>query len=907
MTQNRQPWLLRSASALALAATAFAAPAAAQEPADEERDTIVVTGSRIQRTELTASSPVSTVGAEQIEFDRSLTIEDVFQNVPQAAGGANATGATVGDSLGSSTIDLRGLGQNRTLVLIDGTRAAPFSFRNAVDTNSLPTGLIKRVEILTGGAAAVYGADAVTGVVNFILNDDFNGLQFNVTGEVPTDGGAEKVQAEVIAGGDVADGRGHVTAYIGYTKRYELRAGERDFTAATVGAIPNEGGNFTDVASGNFFAFDDNGDFTTTRQTTNITPNRFLIQPMRRLNATVLFDYDLTDAIEFYGRAMYTDIEITGAGSTGETPISVNQIVTITSANPFLPPAAAALLTFNAAGEAQVRVERNLGLGLQRTETSRDTLQLQGGFRGAVTTEVDWDVYAQYGRSEESAIVFNNALVNTAAGVNRFGQLANTVDIFGPDADFSTFTAPIIHSDRVRDQLVVSAILSGTLSDAFELPAGPVGFALGYEYRRETGRQTAGDALRNGLAFGLGGVGDIDAKFDTNEFFGELLVPVVKDLPFVKELSFEGAYRRFDFSTTGVGDTNKAGLSWAVNDAIRFRAIRQSTIRSPNLGEFAGPEVVLSLALFDPTNAAFVPRLGGRFDGDPCLDGRGDAAQCARFGAAAPGTPFDAATARYTFGGNPNIDVERGVTYTGGVVLTPGFYEGFNLTVDYFDIEITDAVSQIQPIAALTSCYVTDPRADNPLCGAVLRNPATGLISQAIVNDFNLASITQSGIDIGLFAPLPTLAGFADTLQLSYSATVVFDQTRQANATVAPLQCEGTFGSACTGDFASTLQTAYKHRTSLNWSLGDLRAQLSWRRLGGVRNALNAADRIEAQDYIDISGTWNVLEGIEVTVGAENLFDNQPPLPLAGGNFFGTVSEYDPIGRSVGATVRARF
>ncbi|MEM6851612.1 MAG: TonB-dependent receptor plug domain-containing protein, partial [Pseudomonadota bacterium] len=434
------------------------------EEADAALDSILVTGSRIERSELSATSPLQTVGAEQINLDRSVTVEDIFQRIPQAAGGANATGATVGDSLGSSTIDLRGLGQNRTLVLVNGTRAVPFSFRNAVDTNSIPTSLIETVEVLTGGAAAVYGADAVAGVVNFRLKDDFQGLELAFTGEVPTEGGGESIRAEALFGEEIHGGRGHIVGAVEYTERFELLAGSRDFTDATVTAIPGEGGNFTDVASGNFFAFDENGAFTTDPQTVNVTPDRFLIQPLRRFNATLLFDYELTDNIELYGRAMYTDVQVTGAGSTGQTPISVNEQVTITADNAFLPPEAASLLTFDANGEALVNVERNLGLGLQRTETSRDTFQIQGGFRGALTDAISWDVYAQYGRAEENAIVFNNAIRNDATGASRFGAIANTVDIFGPGADLSDFSTEIIHSDRVRDQLVTSAIISGDSS-----------------------------------------------------------------------------------------------------------------------------------------------------------------------------------------------------------------------------------------------------------------------------------------------------------------------------------------------------------------------------------------------------------------------------------------------------------
>ncbi|MEM8936102.1 MAG: TonB-dependent receptor [Pseudomonadota bacterium] len=900
--------LIYTASVIALAA--FAAPttgALAQDAAaDQGGDNIVVTGSRIERSALTSPTPVTSIGEQQIETDRSVVIEDIFIRLPQAGGGANATGAAVGDSLGSSTIDLRGLGQNRTLVLVNGTRAVPFSFRNAVDTNTLPTGLIKSVDVLTGGAAAIYGADAVSGVVNFILDDQFEGLELTVTGEVPS-GGGETVSADLKAGSEIANGRGHIVGYIAYTERFELLAGERDFTANTVTAVPSIGGNFTDVDSGNFFAFDNDGVFSTERQTFDVTPDRYLIQPLKRFHASVLFDYEVVDNVELYGRAFFTDMEVTGAGGSGQTPISVNEEVTISQTNPFIPADALSLLTFTG-GEATVNVERNLGLGLQRTVTSRDTFQLVGGIRGDITENISWDAYAQYGRSEENAVVFGNAIQNDGNGDSRFGAIADTVDIFGPDADFSDFGTEIVYQDRERDQLVASLIIAGDTSDVFELPAGPIGFAGGYEYREETGSAIPGIAVQNGLGFGLGSVLSLDnASFDTNEVFGEILVPLLSDLPFIQQLTFEGAFRHFDFSTTGTGNADKIGGTWVVNDQIRFRGQRQTTVRSPNLGEFAGPEVQLSLSLFDATSADFVPRLGGRFDGDPCLDGRGDAAQCAALGAAAPGTPFDTSAAIYSFGGNPNIDTEKGETITVGAVITPDFYPGSSLTVDYVNIEITDAVSQIQPIAALTNCYIDNPTPGNPLCGAVLRDPGTGLISQALVNDFNLASIQQESFDIALVMPFGIFGDIGEQFQLSYQSTIVIEQTRQANATVPATDCKGTFGGSCSGDFASFLQPDYKHRTDLNWADGPVAAQLSWRRIGGVQNALDASDTISAQDYIDLTAVYDVTDNVTVTAGIKNLFDNLPPLPNAGGNFFGTVSEYDAVGRSFGGSVKARF
>ena len=890
---------------LVVAASLLSSPAFAED--ERVIEEVIVTGSRIARSELTESSPVYTTGREQLEMDRAVTVEDIQKKLPQLAGGANSTGATVGDSLGSSTLDLRGLGQNRVLVLIDGTRATPFSFRNAVDVNSIPVGLIESVEVLTGGAAAVYGADAVAGVVNFVLKDDFEGVDISVGYEAP-DGGAELQNVDLTFGTDIQDGRGHLTAYLGWSEREGLLADERSFTRATRTLIAGEGGNYTDVASGNFFSFDLNGSFSTERQEVDVTPLRYLIQPLDRYSGGLLFDYDIAHALTVYGRAMFTQVEITGAGSTGQTPVSVNEVVTITNTNPYLPAEAASMLTFDANGEAQVRVERNLGFGMQRTETIRDMVQYQLGLRGSITDNIDWDLYGQFGRTDGTATVRGNAIRNDNRGNSRFGAIANSVDIFGANPEVASLSDKLLHSERLREQRVVALTFSGTLADLFELPAGPVGFALGYEEREEIGIQQPGTALRNGLAFGLGGIPDIDASFESDELYAEVLIPLLSDLPFIQELSVEAAYRTSDYTNTDVGDTDKVGLSWAVNNHLRFRATKQSMVRAPNFGEFASPETQLTLSLFDTTHPNFIPRLGGRYDGDPCLDGRGNPEQCARFGAAAPGTPFDTTDAIYSFGGNPDIRPEEAESLTVGFVFTPDFLSGFAVTVDYYEIEVTDAVSQIQPISALTNCYIDNPSAGNPLCGAVLRDPATGLISQALVNDFNLARLEQKGFDVGLRYDFDAPAGIGGIFQVTYQANIVTDQLRQNNVTVAPLDCQGTFGTSCTGDFASILQADYRHRATLGWDHGgNLTVQLSWRRIGEVENILNSADDIGAQDYFDLAVAWEFLEGYSLTLGVDNFTDEKPPLPDSNGNLFGTISDYDVIGRTVGATIRLSY
>ncbi|MFO0462632.1 MAG: TonB-dependent receptor plug domain-containing protein, partial [Burkholderiales bacterium] len=324
------PIALSSAYAqIAPAPSANAVTPADAKKGDEKVESLVITGTRMQAASLTATSPVSQFSAADIAMVRAITVEDFSTKLPQLAGGVNSTSAG-SDAFGAQTLDLRNLGQSRTLVLINGTRAVPFSFRNAVDVNSIPAPLIQRVDILTGGAAAVYGADAISGVVNFIMNDRFRGLQTSANYRGAKGGGSQH-GANVTFGSEFAD-RGSVVGYAEYTERKELLAGKRDWALRNPGLVAGSGGNFTDVASGRIFSVDDANRFTLTPQTTDYTPGYLLIQPMKRVNASTFFKYDFTDSVQGYGRVMYSNVKTTGAPRSGQVPVVVNTVVGITSA-----------------------------------------------------------------------------------------------------------------------------------------------------------------------------------------------------------------------------------------------------------------------------------------------------------------------------------------------------------------------------------------------------------------------------------------------------------------------------------------------------------------------------------------------------------------------------------------------
>ncbi len=895
-------------SIVALAAAALASPAFAQAADDDaaaEGDDIVVTGTRITSAGLTSTSPISQLSGEQIALERAVTVEDFSVRIPQLAGGVNST--SVGsDAFGAQTLDLRNLGQNRTLVLINGTRAVPFSFRNAVDVNSIPAPLLRRVDVLTGGAAAVYGADAVAGVVNFIINTDFRGLQAGA-GYRAVAGGASQYSVNLTGGVDLG-GRGSLVGYVEYTDRDALLAGRRRFARNGVATLPN-GGNFTDVASGRIFSFDGNGAFTLTPQTTDYTPGFLLVQPLRRINADLFWEYDITEGVELYGRAMYNDVRTQGGTRSGQNPATTGAAginVQIAQNNPFLPAAAASLLTF-VNGFATVNVRRSLGeLGTTFAENQRETIQGQIGLRGDLTDNIRWDAYYQYGRSSESITVQNDG---TKAN---FAALANTTDIFGPGGNFTSLVREFNFGSRTRRQQVASAYVSGDTGDFFNGWAGPIGFTAGYEYRQENGRFQYGADLNTSFNQGAESAPPIPPFIRTHELFGELLVPLLSDIPFIQNLTLEGAYR-YSWYERSVGesrsyDTYKVGLNWVVSDDLRFRGTYQTVVRDANIGEFANPVFSIPFA-----NLRTVARLFPRYGGDPCVGATNAATvtQCTAQGYRAAYDSNNPANliGGYFFGGNANIRPERGTTYTIGGVFTPRFAPGLSLSVDYYNIRIRDAVGQIQPIDALSSCYVTDPRADNPLCAAVSRSPTTGFLLNAFVDDRNLASINQQGVDIELRGRLDLPEGIpGDNLSFAYQVSAVTEYSIQRNAVLTPVDCQGRYGARCSSDLVTLVSPDFRHRGTLTWNSDPLTVQLGWKRIGSVRDsAVGSTGRIPSIDYFDFNMIVRPpIEGLTLTFGVDNLFNQRPPLPVNPGAFNTFPDTYDILGRTFGFSLTLR-
>jgi iron complex outermembrane recepter protein len=871
-------------------------------PAPERLETVIVTGSRIKTLDLTGTSPISRFGSEDIQLSRSVTVEDFSTKLPQLAGGVNSTSAG-SDAFGAQTLDLRNLGQNRTLVLINGTRAVPFSFRNAVDVNFIPATLIKQVDVLTGGAAAVYGADAVAGVVNFILNDRFKGLRADLSTRRAEDGGHQN-GASLTFG--TAMGSARVVGFLEYAQRDALLAGSRSWALRNSVAVAGAGGNFRDVVSGRTFSADANGNFTTANPTTDYTGQYFLVQPMKRVNGTLLVNADVSDDTQAYGRLMVSKLNTEGAPRSGQAPAVVNAVYGINQNNNFFPAEAKALMTF-VNGVAQVNVNRSLGeLGVQKANNDRLTHQLQVGMRGALTSDIDWDAYIQFGKSSEDITV-------TGDGVRAgFASLVNTQDLFGPGANLSSIAQGWTYGTRTRRQDVAAATLSGSTDALFKLPAGAPQFAVGIEARREKGVLDYNQALGGSFKQSVETPPPVPPKMEADEIYAEFKVPLLKNFPGAKSLALEAAVRqsRYDRSV-GIGgnhNTDKLALNWLVVPDLRVRASKQSVIREPNFGEFANPVFSIPFA-----NLRTVARLNPRYLGDPCvIAGSGaNLEQCARFKAPAVGS-YDSLnpanlTGGYFFGGNVNIQPETGNTRTLGFVFTPSALPAFSATVDVYDIKLKDAVGQIQPVDALTSCYITDPSPNNPLCAAVSRDPVTGRIKDGFVDDRNLARISQRGLDIELrWRQRAPMGLVGHRLDLNFMASKVSSYTIQRNAVLAEIDCKGTFGSRCSSDSVSLVAPDYRHRLGATWTMPELTTGVQWKRIGKVRDsAVGSTDSIPAYDTFDLNVAYRpaAIKGFTLGLGVGNVAGKKPPAPVNASTFGTYTDTYDVLGRTLGLSL----
>ncbi len=920
---------VRNAVKLALAANAgliglaLSPGSLAQEGADVEE--ITVTGSRIKKKDFVSNAPVATVDSEQIVLTGTVNTESLLNTLPQTVPGLDRTSNNPGG--GFATVNLRGLGSNRTLVLINGTRVIPSGAGGSVDINSIPNALIEDIEVLTGGASAVYGSDAVAGVVNFILKDDFEGVAINAGFETTQDGDADIWSTDLTLGANLYDGRGNVTINFAFTDREALFQGDRDFaffaqfddTDGNGNPILIDGGSSgipaTSIFSGAFstfapdsfgITFNQDGShrpFDSTSPTGNdfynYAPVNYIQLPQTRYQTTALGHFDVTDTTTVYGRAFFTQSKV--PQQLASTPIFQTSTATL-DGNPFLPVATQQFLSDTLGDgvdsdgdgiddEMTAFFRRRLiEVGPRIVDNAFTSYQIMGGVRGSITDTWDYDAYAQFGnvnygevqRGNVNRDRFQQALLldpadpaNSCANSSTSGATVacSPMNIFGEgniSEDAAAFLRTAVAATADFDQTIIGLNFTGDLGETLSLPGGSIGAAFGWEHIENKFDYRPSQDLAAGTIAGFNGSPPVSGSFDVDSLYAEFYLPILSGAPFADVLDLELAYRYSDYTTAGNVESYKIAGSWAPVDSFRIRGGFNTAVRAPNIGELFSPQAEGFPGSTDPCAAEGNPTAAVV----PICEATGVPVGLT----GSPALNLAAGQVRQVAGGNPNLKEEEADTYTVGVVWEPNFIDGLSLSVDYFDIEITDYIDVFGGGAnnVLTVCYdPNDPAGGigSAFCNVVDRR-ADGTIEAVYVTTQNVAEQTLKGWDVvGSY----DTELFGGDLRINYVATFTTESNFEAYAGARLIVCDGFFGNDCGEPLPE-----YSHRMTFNWSRDNYVAQLSWRQVGESKDDDDGTtyfvEKLDAEAYFDVAGTYNFNDNWGVTFGIDNVLDTDPPI-----------------------------
>jgi outer membrane receptor protein involved in Fe transport len=632
----------------------------------------------------------------------------------------------------------------------------------------------------------------------------------------------------------------------------------------------------------------------------NYAPVNYIQLPQTRYQSMAIGHFDIDDKTTVYGRAMFTSSKV--PQQLAPTPAFVTSTFTV-DGSPFLTPDAQQIISdgigdgVDTDGDgiddtATALVRRRLEeVGPRINDSSSASFQLQTGVTYDITDTWSADAFVQYGNTnfdtQQSGNVslarFNQALLldlsdptgNTCADPSSSGGdgPCAPVNIFGTgniSAAGASFLRTATAASADYEQLTTGVTFSGDLGD-FELPGGDIGIAFGIEHREDEFAFRPSQDLATSNIAGFNGSPPVSGGFDVDEIFVEAYLPILSGAPFAEILDLELAFRSSDYSTIGSVETYKIAGSWAPNDQVRFRGGFNRAVRAPNIGE-----------LFQPQAEGFPGAT------DPCSSLAADQsaaveAICVATGVPAaevfsPGLDLAAGQVRALAGGNPNLDAETADTMTFGVVFTPAAIEGLSVSVDYFNIEIEEAIAAFGGGASniLNVCYdPADPSggAGSAFCNVINRRP-DGTIDFVETLSQNVASITLSGID--LITSYNTELWGGD-LRVDYVGTFTQESDTVPFAGAQTIECAGNFGTICGEPLPE-----YKHRMTFNWARDEYVVQLSWRQIGEVNDddagATYFVETIDSQPYFDLVGSYQISDSYSVSVGIDNVLDDEPPI-----------------------------
>ncbi len=964
MKRNSLAESVRLALGIGLVAGAMAAGNSvwAQDTDEEEAelaDRIVVTGTRIVSPGLVSSSPISSVSEEELQFRQSASIEDVVRELP-AAVPALGPGTNNG-SPGGSTVNLRGLGSNRNLVLINGRRIVPFNLSGQVDTNIVPVALMDRVDLVTGGASAVYGADAVSGVINFVMRSDFEGLELASFYGMSEEGDADRTRTDVIFGANSGDGRGNVTFALSYTDIEPLLMGERDIGQFSFNSTTgNPGGSSAGAPTFSVLPIGADGASVLAQydpalgrfspdnlELYNFNPVNFYQGALERTQATGLGHFEITPAAEVYGEFIYMDnIRKAQLAESGTFFNNWN----IPVGNPFLTDAARAQVcaqggipdadcVAGSAEEVTMQARRRFKeLGPRLNDFENDVFQYTLGMRGEITDTWSYDAYYTYGKAQQ---------VQTRGNWGSLSRVQQALRAVDPDTclDPSNGCVPLNlfgEVGSITDEMLGFINLSSLLSQEVEQEVfavsfagdlgglqspfadAPIGVAAGAEYRELSASTQSDQASQiDSEVLGTGApTPDRSGSFDLTEFYVEMLAPLGAGV------TFEGGYRYTDFSVGGGGSTSydswKAGLSWEAADGVLLRSMLQRATRAPNVNELFAPQVTgLSNLGTDPCQGNLINRADADTPGTLSNLCRQTGVPLGAIGS----LPEPAAgQINVLSGGNPELGPEDADTITAGVVWQPTFVDALTVTVDYYRIELNDQISSPSTTDILDQCYSPslNPNFEfNEACALVLRSPIGGDLNAGdapgVVTALgNTGQTKTEGIDVGASYSMPLPSDWGN-LSFNLNLTRVLDWEFRDNPASDSRDCLGFYSVACNDATGAGLIHKLRFNQRTTWTMGDYDLSLNWRYMGGLSvepgsgTWLDEYSSIGRIHYFDLAGAWRINENVRLNLTINNLLDRDPPnvgdtIGSTAANSGNTFPQfYDVIGRFYTLGVNVSF
>lgn len=903
---------------------------------DAESREVVVTGSRVVRDGYEAPTPLTVLTTEEINRSAQVNIAEQINRLPALAGSNNPrnTASNIsGGFMGISTFNLRSLGSTRTLVLLDGQRLPAASLNGLVDANSIPSALVERVDVVTGGASAAWGSDAVAGVVNFVLDKDFTGVKGTVQGGITTHGDNENYKVSLSAGTAFADGRGHFLVsgehwhsagiegmprswYRGrktlFNPDYTATNGQPEYlvrdgvgyTTVAPGAIVTRGPmrglyfgpggapaqlNYGSVVNDPFMV---GGDW---RYTDFGNGPQNLDPQVSHKSVFTRVSYDVTDDITFFGEFSYVQARTKTTG----TPMFNFGGLMIQHDNAFLP--AGIVNRMAELGETSLNVGSwNQAIGGIVTRTHHNLYRYAVGAEGdfsALGSDWSWIVRANRnvskfynGTNIPIRANYNNAIDavrNSNGAIVCRSTLLDPTDGCVPLNILGTGVASQAGIDYVMGHSYLNAkitqdVISATVrGEPFATWAGPVSMAFGYEHRREKESGTS-DPMSLVNSYWAGNYKPIHGSYTVNEAFVEVVVPLATDTSWAHALDLNAAVRATDYSTSGYVTTWKLGVSYEPIPDIRFRATRSRDIRAGNLSELFQAGQTNTTTLTDPTKGN------------------------------------QAYTVFQTTVGNPVVNPEKADTLNLGLVVQPRFLPGFSASVDYFDISVKDAIATLGSGTIVDQCF----QGNQNLCDLIERD-ANGFMTEVFLRPINLSRQVVRGIDFeaGYRVPLSEIANWGDgSLSFRMLATRYLESS-QDNGINPPTSNLGVNSGVPTwrylGEITLDKGPASFSVTGRGFSDGVISNSFIECTTGCPASTnLNRTidnNHVDGAFYIDLAASYQLNDGVKLYAAIDNVA-NKAPAPYApGGTGIGSAqigisqTYYDVIGRSFRAGLRVQF